>query len=174
MPRVPMPTIAAGPLLTGNPGLKLALTFAVLLTLHLVTAAAAAAQTHVRGAGAASERPFATVLRLNGESDGLPSFRLTLDAAGVRLNATRDAVVGLEAGGSLHITHALLAGYPDADALRPAGSGTTLVRSLSVSADAGGRLLYSYAVNGVQREFGEEGSAWLAGLLRRYAPRPRG
>lgn len=166
--------VASSASLTRTTRLKLVpLTLSMMLTLHLATAAAAAAQTPTKATVAATDRPFTTVLRLSGEAHGVPSFRLTLDATGVGLNASRDAVIGLEAGGSLQITHVLLHGYPDADALRPAGSGDTLVRTLIVTADAGGRLLHSYAVNGVAREFGEEGAAWLADLLRRYAPRHR-
>jgi hypothetical protein len=141
------------------------------LILTLATAADATAQAAARSAASTADRPFATVLRLNGEANGAPSFRLTLEAEGVRLNAARDAVVGLDAGGSLQITHALLEGYPDEDPLRAAGSGTTLVRSLSITADARGRLLYVYAVNGAAREFDAEGETWLATLLRRYARR---
>jgi hypothetical protein len=172
MPRVT--AVAARRLPTIKPALKLAgAALAVMLMLHPTTAAPAGAQAPVKVTAAAADRPFSTVLRLNGDAHGVPSFRLTLDATGVLLNASRDAVVGLEKGGSLLITHALLEGYPDADALRPAGSGTTLIRTLSVTSAAGGHLLHAYAVNGVAREFGEEGAAWLADLLRRHAPRPR-
>ncbi|HEV2131392.1 MAG TPA: M56 family metallopeptidase [Longimicrobiaceae bacterium] len=127
---------------------------------------AKAADTLPQAAPALPQKPWSTVIRLNGSHNGEPSFRLVVEAEGVILAPEREAVAGLRPGGSLVITQELLPGYPDPDPLRPVGSGETLVRTLRAVRGPEGQAQYFYAVNGQPREFGREGRAWLTRILR--------
>jgi beta-lactamase regulating signal transducer with metallopeptidase domain len=101
-----------------------------------------------------------------GEHHGEPAYTLSVHARGVRLNGDRSDVTEVLQGGALEIEHVLLPGYPDADPLIARGSRATVKRTLSVRRGSNGALVRSYRVNGSEREFGGEGRAWLARVLR--------
>ena len=102
-----------------------------------------------------------TDLELVGAHDGEPAYELTLRARGVRLSRDSSDVVEVAQGGSLYIEHVLFPGGAE-----PAAS-ATVTRTLNVRRGADGGVVRSYRVDGRERDFGAEGRAWLAALLRR-------
>lgn len=112
------------------------------------------------------DRLWETDVELNGEHHGEPAYTLSVRARGVRLNGDGSDVADVVQGGSLEIEHVLLPGHPDADPLIARGSRATVKRTLSVRRGSNGAVVRSYRVNGNEREFGSEGRAWLARLLR--------
>lgn len=108
---------------------------------------------------------WSTTQEIEGTHDDRPSHRMTLHAREVRVRGTE--VVGILPGGSLVVEQTLYPAYPDPDPLRPRAGGTT-VRRLEGRRAADGGVRWTYVVNGAERPFGDEGRAWLRGILRKY------
>jgi beta-lactamase regulating signal transducer with metallopeptidase domain/endonuclease YncB( thermonuclease family) len=108
---------------------------------------------------------WSTTQEIEGTHDDRPSHRMTLHARDVRVRGGE--VVGILPGGSLAVEQTLYPDYPDRDPLRPRAGGTTTRRLEGRRADDGG-VRWTYTVNGAERPFGDEGRAWLRGILRKY------
>ncbi|MEW5931287.1 MAG: M56 family metallopeptidase [Gemmatimonadota bacterium] len=139
------------------------------LYLHLTQSRRASARTartpeapRARDGGAET---WSTTQEIEGTHDDRPSHRMTLRARGVRVRGGE--VVGILPGGSLVVEQTLYPDYPDPDPLRPRAGGTTTRRLEGRRADDGA-VRWTYAVNGAERPFGDEGRAWLGRILRRY------
>jgi hypothetical protein len=108
-----------------------------------------------------------TSTELKGDHNGRSAYQLNVRARNVRLNRAGTDVAEVLAGGALEIDHTLHGGYPDSDPLLTGRSGVSVTRSLAVRRGPDGGLVRTYRVNGVERAFGSEGRAWLAGVLSR-------
>jgi len=106
-----------------------------------------------------------TTTELEENHNGRPAYRLNVRARSVRLNRAGTDVAEVLAGGMLEIDHTLHGGYPGSDPLLTGRSGVSVRRSLAVRRGPDGGLVRVYRVNGVERAFGSEGRAWLAGVL---------
>ncbi|HEX2187576.1 MAG TPA: hypothetical protein VHG51_01700, partial [Longimicrobiaceae bacterium] len=104
-------------------------------------------------------------LEIEGQHDDEPSHRATIRARDLHLRGTE--LVGILPGGSLLVEETIYPAFPDPDPLKPRRGSTT--RRLEAQRAAGGEIQWHYRVDGVERPFGDEGRAWLARILRKYA-----
>jgi beta-lactamase regulating signal transducer with metallopeptidase domain len=112
-----------------------------------------------------------TSTELEEAHNGRPAYRLNVRARNVRLNRAGTEVAEVLSGGALEIEHTMHGGYPGSDPLLTGSSGVSVRRSLSMRRGPDGGVVRTYRVNGVERAFGGEGHAWLAGLLSRIRAR---